>query len=210
MVSRAARWPVQDSSPRLCHPLSHSCRNSSRQAPGRQAGEGSEIVGEMALIGKACLHGGLCRGDTPFQQAPCLADPHRHQIAVGRDALGLGKGPDQGGFAQSRLKAELLQRDMPGIVAPDERTGPLHLHPAGRNRFHHPGVPRQQEAPGQQQRLLPPELRLLPQHRPVQGPEAACQFSVPNHGHGKAGHCRLPMISSARASMVLRGIFSPR
>lgn len=157
--------------------------------PRRQAGEGSEIVGEMALIGKACLHGGLCRGDTPFQQAPCLADPHRHQIAVGRDALGLGKGPDQGGFAQSRLKAELLQRDMPGIVAPDERTGPLHLHPAGRNRFHHPGVPRQQEAPGQQQRLLPPELRFLPQHRPVQGPEAACQFSVPNHGHGKAGHC---------------------
>ena len=25
---------MQDSSPRLCHPLSHSCRNSSRQAPG--------------------------------------------------------------------------------------------------------------------------------------------------------------------------------
>ena len=157
--------------------------------PRRQAGEGSEIVGEMALIGKACLHGGLCRGDTPFQQAPCLADPHRHQIAVGRDALGLGKGPDQGGFAQSRLKAELLQRDMPGIVAPDERTGPLHLHPAGRNRFHHPGVPRQQEAPGQQQRLLPPELRreealllawglLLPGYAGMVETVSACRVEV--------------------------------
>ncbi len=93
MVSRAARWPragfvstaVSSSLPFLPEQLP--------AGPRRQAGEGSEIVGEMALIGKACLHGGLCRGDTPFQQAPCLADPHRHQIAVGRDALGLGKGP---------------------------------------------------------------------------------------------------------------------
>ena len=64
MVSRAARWPragfvstaVSSSLPFLPEQLP--------AGPRRQAGEGSEIVGEMALIGKACLHGGLCRGDT--------------------------------------------------------------------------------------------------------------------------------------------------
>lgn len=67
MVSRAARPRAEFVSTAVSS--SHSCRNSSRQAPWRQAGEGSEIVGEMALIGKP-VSTASCRGDTPFQQAP--------------------------------------------------------------------------------------------------------------------------------------------
>ena len=76
----------------------------------------------MALVGKSHQQRGLHRGNALLQQLFGLANADIFQITVGGDALRPGKGPEEGGAAQSGTAAELVQADMLGIAVLDEGT----------------------------------------------------------------------------------------
>lgn len=83
---------------------------------GRQTDKALEVVGEVALVGKACQKSRLRIRDALLRQLTGLSDADAFQIAIGGNALLQGEGPQQGGLAAARAAAQLVKPDALGVV----------------------------------------------------------------------------------------------
>ena len=183
MVKRAAAWPLARSflmggSLLLCENLS--------VGPGGQADKAAEIVGEVALVGKAGPQGRLSGRDALLQQLLRLADPQALQVVVGRDPFLPGEGPEKGRLAQPRLPGHPLQGDPLPTVLLHKSAGPLHrLPPGGRRGLEGLAAEPQQPGEQEQQPLLLAELPGTVHDLPVEGPEIPGGLRVGNHVPGE-------------------------
>ena len=122
---------------------------------GGHADKQAEKTVEMALVGKAGRQRGLGRGGALLQQSFGALDAHGLQVAVRRDPPLARVKAQQGRERLSRGGIKIVQRNVLGVMFPNEITGALHLGPAFRlGEGDRAGIPAEEPVKKEQQELL--------------------------------------------------------